>query len=200
MITKSLAAALVAAAATAPGCAALLHGRPAGELSKTALGRRSLAGSTALALGAAVLPSGAVVKVDPAAVKSTPSGVKYVVVKEGKCPAADPTGLAGSCAAEPGSLAVIDYTGFLPSGDVFDTTEKKNGKPLAFKLGQNQVIKGLEEVVLQMRPGEEVQALIPSELAYGKKGVCKDDGECLIKPDTSLKYFIRLKRVAVVPG
>eukprot|EP00307_Rebecca_sp_RCC1486_P007542 CAMPEP_0119406880 /NCGR_PEP_ID=MMETSP1335-20130426/1037_1 /TAXON_ID=259385 /ORGANISM="Chrysoculter rhomboideus, Strain RCC1486" /LENGTH=204 /DNA_ID=CAMNT_0007430973 /DNA_START=14 /DNA_END=628 /DNA_ORIENTATION=+ len=192
-----------AAAAAAPRCLGLRTSAAVPGLSNPFIGRRSLTGSAALAVGAAVLPtqsSDAVVKVDPSQVKSTPGGVKYVVVKEGNCPAADPTGLAGSCSAEVGSLAIIDYTGFLPSGDVFDSTERKDGKPLAFKLGQNQVIKGIEEVVLQMKPGEEVQALIPAALAYGSKGVCNDNGECLIKPDTSLKYFIRLKRVAVVPG
>ena len=63
-------------------------------------------------------------------------------------------------------------------------------------LGQRQVIPGLEEVVGQMLPGEEVQALIPAKLAYGEKGVCTDKGECLIKPGTDLKYFIKLRRVA----
>ena len=57
-----------------------------------------------------------------------------------------------------------------------------------------------------MLPGEEVQALIPAELAYGERGVCteKKDGEegekeCLIPPNTNLKYFIKLKSVAAGP-
>ena len=95
-------------------------------------------------------------------------------------------------------------------------------------LSTTQVIVGIEQVVSQMKPGEEVQALIPAALAsagvlhktrveerhvsarasrthvsaqaYGEKGVCTDDGECLIKPNTSLKYFIRLNRVAQAAG
>ena len=51
-----------------------------------------------------------------------------------------------------------------------------------------------------MKPGEEVQALVPAELAYGEKGVCTEGGECLIKPNTNLKYFIRLNRVAQAAG
>ena len=62
------------------------------------------------------------------------------------------------------------------------------------------MIAGLEQVVAQMRPGEEVQALVPAALAYGEKGVCTEDGECLIKPNTNLKYFIRLNRVAAAAG
>ena len=65
---------------------------------------------------------------------------------------------------------------------VFDSTEKKGGKPLAFQLGSRQVISGIEEVVEYMKPGQEVQAFIPSNLAYGSKGVCTEDGECLIPP------------------
>ena len=99
-----------------------------------------------------------------------------------------------------GSFCIIDYTGFLPSGEVFDSTEKKGGKPLAFRLGDKQVIVGIEQVVSQMKPGEEVQALVPAELAYGEKGVCTEGGECLIKPNTNLKYFIRLNRVAQAAG
>lgn len=167
--------------------------------------RRSWLETSAVASFAAVVagdpaPSRAVQAVDPSKVKSTPSGVKYVVVKEGVCPTTDPLGLAGSCGPSPGKYVILDYTGFLPDGKVFDTTERKNGKPLAFRIGEKQVIPGLEEVVLQMRPGEEVQALIPAKFAYGEKGVCTEDGECLIPPGTDLKYFLRLVRVAAAYG
>lgn len=164
------------------------------------IGRRPLVASAASAFLATSLPATAAVQVDPSQVKATKSGIKYVVVKEGKCPTADPTGLAGSCYPQTGGFAIIDYTGFLPSGQVFDTTEKKGGKPLVFKIGSQQVIKGIEDIVLQMLPGEEVQALIPSALAYGERGVCADNGECLIPANTNLKYFIRLKKVAILPS
>ena len=98
------------------------------------------------------------------------------------------------------SYITIDYTGFLPTGETFDSTEKKGGKPLSFRLGDKQIIPGIEEVVAKMKPGEEVQAFVPAALAYGDKGVCTDGGECLIKPGTNLKYFIRLVRVAAAAG
>ena len=59
---------------------------------------------------------------------------------------------------------------------------------------------GIEEVVQYMKPGQEVQALIPAKLAYGSKGVCPAEGECLIPPDTNLKYFIKLIRVTSAAG
>ena len=84
----------------------------------------------------------------------------------------------------PESYITIDYTGFLPNGQVFDSTEKKGGKPLSFRLGERQVVPGIEQVVAQMKPGEEVPGRSCPRRTYGDKGVCTDDGECLIKPGT----------------
>ena len=166
---------------------------------KRRLTRRDVGGAVALAT-LAPLNARADVKIDPNSVRTTKGGAKYVVVKEGSCPLIDPSGALGSCYPAPESYITIDYTGFLPNGQVFDSTEKKGGKPLSFRLGERQVVPGIEEVVARMKPGEEVQALLPAALAYGDKGVCTDDGECLIKPGTNLKYFIRLNRVAAAAG
>ena len=35
---------------------------------------------------------------------------------------------------------------------------------------------------------------IPAEYGYGKKGVCLPDG-CIVPPNETLKYFIKLKSV-----
>mmetsp|Transcript_15218 Transcript_15218/g.40134 ORF Transcript_15218/g.40134 Transcript_15218/m.40134 type:complete len:217 (-) Transcript_15218:207-857(-) len=209
--TRMLVAALLAAAAhgyhVRPAAPGPLRGAPAvmrGGERPAALDRRSWAAGVGAMAAAGSLAGGpraanADATVDASAVRSTKGGAKYVVVKEGACPKADFTGLLGSCEPRTGSICIIDYTGFLPNGQVFDSTEKKGGKPLAFKLGSKQVIVGLEQVVSQMLPGEEVQALIPSALAYGEKGVCTDGGECLIDPNTNLKYYIKLKSVAAPP-
>ena len=189
---------LSSAAALAPVRGAAPRQVHAAEVDRRAAALGLASSLAALAGGA---PSaGADVVVKATDVRSTKGGVKYVVVKQGSCPKTDPTGLAGSCEPKMGSFCIIDYTGFLPSGEVFDTTEKKGGKPLAFRLGDKQVIIGIEQVVSQMLPGEEVQALIPADLAYGEKGVCTENGECLIKPGSNLKYFIRLNRVAQAAG
>jgi FKBP-type peptidyl-prolyl cis-trans isomerase len=159
----------------------------------------ALLGGAALA-ALAPRPAHADTKVDPSAVQTTKNGAKYVITKEGKCPLIDPSGALGSCYPKQESYITIDYTGFLPTGETFDSTEKKGGKPLSFRLGDKQIIPGIEEVVAKMKPGEEVQAFVPAALAYGDKGVCTDGGECLIKPGTNLKYFIRLVRVAAAAG
>ena len=50
-----------------------------------------------------------------------------------------------------------------------------------------------------MKVGQKVQAIIPPKLAYGDKGVCLDDGECLIKPDCTVVYDILLKKSTIPP-
>ena len=99
---------------------------------------------------------------------------------------------------------MIDYTGYLSNGQIFDATHAlgKNNN-LVFKLGDRAVIPGLEDVVANMAVGDTVQAIIPPEMGYGKKGVCieKDggDSECLIKLDSTLVYDVFLKKVSIPP-
>lgn len=178
------------------------------HLDRAALSRRQWIGAAG-ALASAPATAARAATVDASSIETTPGGVKFVVTKKGGCPGTDVLGVLGSCKPGLGSYVVIDYTGFLPSGEVFDTTEKKDAsgklvsKPLAFSLGKKQVIRGLEEVVANMLPGEEVQALVPAAMAYGDRGVCttNDAGEeqCLIPKGTNLKYFVRLLRIAPPP-
>lgn len=62
----------------------------------------------------------------------------------------------------------VEYTGKLADGTVFDSSDK-HGKPLEFKAGTSQVIKGFDEAVLGMEKGEEKTIDIPSENAYGPR-------------------------------
>ena len=54
-------------------------------------------------------------------------------------------------------------------------------------------------MVANMQVGQKVQAIIPPSMAYGDKGVCLDDGECLIKPGSTLVYDITLKKTSIPP-
>ena len=128
-------------------------------------------------------------KVKKPKVLETENGVKYIEVKKGK----------GNSPGD-GDFVVINYTGFLPGGKVFDTTEGKGKKPLSFRMGMKQIIPGIEEVLRQMRPGGEVTCTIPSKLAYGSKGVCLEGKGCLIEPNTDLNYVVKLKAVALSPN
>jgi FKBP-type peptidyl-prolyl cis-trans isomerase len=145
-------------------------------------------------------PSQAAVKISPDSVRTTKNGIKFATVKEGACPVSDFTGKLGTCYPADQKYVVIDYTAFLPTGEVFDSTEKKGGKPLAFRMGSKQTIPGVEEVIKYMTTGEEVQALIPAAMAYGDKGVCTENGECLVPPGSNLKYYIKLIKVTPAAG
>lgn len=69
-----------------------------------------------------------------------------------------------------GQTAVMQYTGMLTNGQVFDATSKRGGTPFEFTLGAGQVIKGWDQGILGMKVGEERTLTIPSELGYGAQG------------------------------
>lgn len=118
-------------------------------------------------------------------VLETDLGIPYVVLKKGE-----------GAYPNPGDFVVINYIGFLPDGTPFDESHEK--KALSFRFGQKQVIPGLESVIELMQVGGEVTCTIPAKYAYGQKGVCiegQSGKECLIQPNTDLKYFVKLKRV-----
>lgn len=99
-----------------------------------------------------------------------------------------------------GDIVAVEYTGYLVNGQIFDATHAEGkSNALLFKLGTGSVIPGLDDVVSRMVVGQKVQAIIPPNLAYGEKGVCLEDGECLIKPGSTLVYDISLKRSSIPP-
>jgi FKBP-type peptidyl-prolyl cis-trans isomerase 2 len=81
---------------------------------------------------------------------------------------------------EKGNKVKITYEGRLESGEVFDSSERHDGKPLEFEVGSGMVIKGFDEAVIGMKKGEEKEFSIESKDAYGeiredlKKEVPKD--------------------------
>lgn len=64
-----------------------------------------------------------------------------------------------------GDTVKVHYTGKLEDGKVFDTSLNK--EPLEFTIGKGQVLKGFEEAVTGMEPGETKTANVPTEEAYG---------------------------------
>lgn len=81
---------------------------------------------------------------------------------------------------------------------IFDASHSE-GKQLQFILGSKAVIPGLNEVVANMRVGEKVQAIIPPTMAFGDDGICLEDGECLIKPGSTLVYDVLLRKCSIPP-
>ncbi len=61
----------------------------------------------------------------------------------------------------------IRYTGWLSDGRSFDSTECDGGKPYTFIYGQNKVIAGLEQGLVDMKRGGTRQLIVPPALGYG---------------------------------
>ncbi|GAA5915336.1 hypothetical protein JCM5296_000047 [Sporobolomyces johnsonii] len=63
----------------------------------------------------------------------------------------------------------MHYDGKLSNGTPFDSSRKR-GQPFVFTLGVGQVIKGWDQGLMDMCPGEKRQLTIPPELGYGARG------------------------------
>ncbi|QLL31184.1 hypothetical protein HG536_0B00450 [Torulaspora globosa] len=73
--------------------------------------------------------------------------------------------------AKAGHTVEVHYTGYLrDSLEKFDSSYGR-GVPISFKLGSGQVIKGWDQGLLGMCIGEERKIQIPSDLAYGERGI-----------------------------
>ena len=73
--------------------------------------------------------------------------------------------------AQMGNRVRVHYTGRLDDGEVFDSSE--GGTPLAFTIGNGQVIPGFENGVVGMAPGDTKTVRIPCADAYGER---RDEG------------------------
>ena len=70
--------------------------------------------------------------------------------------------------AQAGKTAVMQYVGYLPDGQTFDTSCKA-GQPFPVPLGAGQVIKGWDQGIPGMKVGGRRRLLIPANLAYGSQ-------------------------------
>ncbi len=106
---------------------------------------------------------------------TTPSGLQYwdIVVGTG-------------AAATSGSTVKVHYSGFLTTGQKFDSSRDR-GEPFSFPLGQGQVIKGWDEGVAGMKIGGQRQLRIPPQLGYGAEGAGG-----VIPPNATLIFDVEL--------
>lgn len=88
--------------------------------------------------------------------------------------------------ATPGSTVKVHYSGFLTSGQKFDSSRDR-GEPFSFPLGQGQVIKGWDEGVAGMKVGGQRQLRIPPQLGYGAEGA-----GATIPPNATLIFDVEL--------
>lgn len=104
-------------------------------------------------------------------------GIYFIPVKKGK-----------GNVVEIGNTVVVHYKGSFPDSTVFDTTYDKK-EPFEFKFGDDdQVIKGLELAICQMRKGEKAKIIIPSQLAFGESG----SSTGIVPPFTTVEYEVEI--------
>ncbi|MQL95417.1 hypothetical protein Taro_028086 [Colocasia esculenta] len=115
------------------------------------------------------------------------------LAEEGQCSfAVAPSGLAFcdrlvgvGAAATRGQLIKAHYVGKLVDGKVFDSSYSR-GKPLTFRVGVGEVIKGWDQGILgdegipPMLSGGKRTLRIPPELAYGARGAGCRGGDALL--------------------
>jgi len=122
------------------------------------------------------------------AVKQTADSLYYVIVQPGTGPN-----------AMPNDTAVVNYTGKLLSGKVFDTSVKDEAvkgklpidpmrqfKPIHIPVGQKRVIPGWDEGLQLLNKGAKAIFVIPSNLAYGERGMS------VITPFTPIEFEVEM--------
>lgn len=122
---------------------------------------------------------------------TTASGLKYVITQ----PSVKRKPVAGD-------TVLVNYTGRILSGKVFDSSieaeAKKAGldqpgrpyEPISVVVGQGQVIPGWDEGLLLLNEGSKATLIVPSALAYGEKGAGQD-----IPPYSTLLFDVELVQV-----
>lgn len=66
------------------------------------------------------------------------------------------------------STVVVNYTGKLEDGTIFDSSLNEGREPLEATLGQGQLIKGFEDGLVDMSVGDKKTIFIESKDAYGE--------------------------------
>jgi peptidylprolyl isomerase len=69
--------------------------------------------------------------------------------------------------AKHGDTVRVHYTGTLEDETVFDSSRERD--PLEFTIGDGSLIPGFEAAVVGLSPGDQVNAQIPAEEAYGDR-------------------------------
>ena len=72
------------------------------------------------------------------------------------------------------------------NGKMWDSTKDRK-RPLRFRVGAGQVIKGLDLAVSQLSIGSRAKVLIPADIAYGARGF-----PGLVPPNTPIEFDIEV--------
>ena len=85
---------------------------------------------------------------------------------------------------------VVNYTGKLEDGSIFDSSLNPGREPFTFTLGVGSVIKGWDIGVKGMKVGGRRRLTVPPELGYGNNGAGN-----VIPPGATLIFEVDLLEV-----
>lgn len=109
---------------------------------------------------------------------TTASGLRYTDITVGTGPT-----------PKFGEEVTIHYTGYLMDGKKFDSSRDRY-TPYKFKVGSGGTLAGWEEGVLTMQVGGKRKLIIPSQLAYGERGV-----QNAVPPNATVVFEIELLNI-----
>jgi FKBP-type peptidyl-prolyl cis-trans isomerase len=109
---------------------------------------------------------------------STPTGLHYIIETQGE-----------GAKAQPGKTVVVNYTGKLLDGKIFDSSLNPGRTPFEFPLGAGRVIKGWDEGIALFNAGGKGTLIIPSTLGYGNRAAGQ------IPPNSILIFEIEVLEV-----
>ncbi len=64
-----------------------------------------------------------------------------------------------------GDIVIVNFIGKLEDGTIFDSSDKE--MPLKFKVGNNEVIEGIDEAIIGMKINQEKTIHLNPDKAYG---------------------------------
>ncbi len=106
-----------------------------------------------------------------------PSGLQYKILTVGK-----------GESPKLNSTVTVNYIGTLIDGTEFDNSYKRN-ESTTFQI--SHLIKGWQEALILMKPGDKWKLFVPSELAYGEQAP-----GTIIQPNSTLIFEIELLSIA----
>jgi FKBP-type peptidyl-prolyl cis-trans isomerase FkpA len=110
-------------------------------------------------------------------VQKSPGGVLYRIVREGEGDAPNRR-----------DKFLLNFEGSLPDGEVF-VSSYQSGKPNTFSY--DSIISGWQEVLPMMKPGSEVEVVVPPELGYGERGLASQG----VPANATLKFKLEMVEV-----
>lgn len=119
-----------------------------------------------------------------------PDGLKYVDLTVGN-----------GDVAQSGENVTVQYTGWLSTGTMFDSSRQPGRGAFTVQIGQGQVIAGWDEGIPGMKVGGKRKLIIPSALGYGTAGQTdQTTGTVIIPPNATLVFEVELLSLAPGPS